>query len=74
MLPIVSLLPRFLRSEGAAVLGDCIVCSEAVRERDDRMRLSGRYVHTACAGYRMRNLARSRVVGSQPARAQFTGD
>ena len=74
MLPILSLLPRLIRGEGTATLGDCMVCAEAVRERDDRMRLQGHYVHTACAGYRIRSLARSRVVGSGPTRAKFTGD
>lgn len=74
MLPIVSLLPRLLRGDDSAALGDCIVCSDVVRECDDRMRLHGRYVHTACAGYRLRSLARSRVIGSRPAHAEFTGD
>jgi hypothetical protein len=71
MAPIVSLIPRFRRSPAA--LGNCLVCSDPVRERDDRMRVHGRYVHTACAGYRLRRVGRSRELGTRR-RESFTGD
>ena len=74
MLPIISLLPRRLRRDDLAIVGDCLVCHDAVRERDDRMRVQGRYVHTGCAGYRLRSIARNRTMGAQPAHAEFTGD
>lgn len=74
MLPMISLLPKLLRGDQAAILADCLVCSDPVRECDDRMRVHGRYVHTSCAGYRLRTIARSRVIGSQPKEPQFTGD
>ena len=73
MAPLISFIPGLGRRE-SAVLGDCLVCAAAVRERDDRMRVHGRYVHTACAGYRVRRIARSREVGARNRRGDFTGD
>jgi hypothetical protein len=73
MVPLVSLITGLRRPESAA-LGDCLVCSATVRECDDRMRVHGRYVHTRCAGYRLRSIAESRALGSRAHDKAFTGD
>ena len=71
---LVDRISVFVGLDGARRLGDCMVCGTAVRQRDDRMTLHGRFVHTACAGYRIRRVAQSRVIGSRDRDARFTGD
>jgi hypothetical protein len=51
-----------------------MVCGQVVREADDRMRVHGRYVHTRCAGYRLRQLGRSRTLGSSSRDTVLTGE
>jgi len=77
MVPLVSRLVGLvglLGHAGPSVLGACVVCGAPVRECDDRMRLHGRFVHTSCAGYRLRQIARPRTLGSRDANRAFTGD
>jgi hypothetical protein len=74
MVQISSMFRTVVWRDDARALGDCLVCGDPVRERDDRMRLRGRHVHTRCAGYRLRQVARPRIRGSRNARATFTGD
>jgi hypothetical protein len=50
---------RLIRGSRSA--GDCLVCHEAVRIDDDRMRLpGGGFVHSGCSTYRMRQRERER--------------
>jgi hypothetical protein len=69
----VSKLASVLNRSRSPRVGDCLVCTQPVREVDDRMRLHGRHVHTRCAGYSVRRRA-SRVRGARPAGDSFTGD
>ena len=54
MAPLITRLVRTV-VHGSDALGTCLVCRDAVRDRDDAVRLSGGgYVHHGCATYRMR--------------------
>lgn len=75
MAPLITRIASALGRPRSPRVGDCMVCAHPVRERDDRMRVHGRYVHTRCAGYTLRGRARgSRRRGAQDADHAFTGD
>ena len=75
MAPLITRIAAVLGRTRSPRVGDCMVCAHPVREHDDHMRLRGRYVHTSCAGYRLRGRARgSRTRRSQDAGRAFTGD
>jgi hypothetical protein len=74
MAPIVTRIASAIGAGRPARLGECMVCHRAVRDGDDRMRVHGGLVHTACAGYRLRRRAgRSRVRGSRNAKGRSPG-
>ena len=74
MAPLITRIVETVVPGRSASIGDCLVCTRAVRDDGRGVRLArGGYVHRDCATYRMRRSGTRPVVVARRSRNDHTG-